>query len=65
VGTATVAAVIGGGGLGDLIFIGLKLNKNYIILTGALLTALIAIIVDTFLAIMERRVTPKGLKLGR
>jgi len=65
VGTATVAAVIGGGGLGDLIFIGLKLNKNYIILTGALLTALIAIIVDTFLAVMERRVTPKGLKLGR
>ncbi len=61
IGTATVAAVIGGGGLGDLIYTGLKLNRPDIIFIGATLAALMAIVADTFLALFERKVTPKGL----
>lgn len=65
IGTATVAAVIGGGGLGDLIFTGIKLNKDHVILIGALLTSLIAILIDTLFFYLERRVTPKGLQVDR
>ncbi len=65
IGTATVAAVIGGGGLGDLIFTGIKLNKDHVILIGAVLTSLIAILIDTLFYYLERRVTPKGLQVKR
>lgn len=61
IGTATVAAVIGGGGLGDLIFIGLKLHRSEIIFAGASIAALLAIVVDTLFALAERAITPKGL----
>jgi osmoprotectant transport system permease protein len=62
IGTAVVASVIGGGGLGDLIFIGLKLNKPEALFAGALCSALMAIIVDIILAKLEKTITPKGLK---
>ena len=62
IGTAVVASVIGGGGLGDLIFIGLKLNKPEALFAGAFSSALMAIIVDTILARVEKTITPKGLK---
>ncbi|MCG8572567.1 MAG: ABC transporter permease [Spirochaetes bacterium] len=63
IGTATVAAIIGGGGLGDLIFMGLKLRRNHVIIIAALLTSIIAIIIDTILYFLEQKVTPKGLKV--
>jgi len=62
IGTAVVASVIGGGGLGDLIFIGLQLNKPEALFAGAFSSALMAIIVDTILARLEKIITPKGLK---
>ena len=65
IGTATVAAVIGGGGLGDLIFTGIKLNRDHIIIIGAVLTSLIAIIIDTLFFYLEKRVTPRGLQVNR
>jgi len=65
IGTATVAAIIGGGGLGDLIFAGLKLRNNEAILTGALLSALLAIAVDLVLALVERTQTSPGLRPRR
>lgn len=65
IGTATVAAIIGGGGLGDLIFAGLKLRNNEAILTGALLSALLAIVVDLVLALVERTLTSPGLRPRR
>lgn len=61
IGTVTVAAVIGAGGLGDIIFMGLKLNRPEMILIGAGFAAIIAIIVDTVLMLVEQKVTPKGL----
>lgn len=65
IGTAVVASVIGGGGLGDLIFIGLRLNKPEALFAGAFSSALMAIIVDTILARLEKIITPKGLKLRK
>ncbi|HHY37944.1 MAG TPA: ABC transporter permease [Clostridia bacterium] len=65
VGWATVAAFIGGGGLGQLIFTGLVMNNNRLLLAGAIPSALLAILVDYFLGYVENRVTPKGLKVQR
>ncbi len=63
IGTATIASVIGGGGLGDLIFIGIKLQKSHITITGALLTAIIAVIADIIIQHAGNRVIPRGLTI--
>lgn len=65
VGWATVAAFIGGGGLGQLIFTGLVMNNNKLLLAGAIPSALLAILVDYLLGHVENKVTPKGLKVQR
>jgi osmoprotectant transport system permease protein len=65
IGTATIASVIGGGGLGDLIFEGLKLFKNDALFVGASLTALMAIMVDIILTIIEHKATSNGLKINK
>lgn len=57
VGTATLAAFIGAGGLGDPIAAGLALSDTRMILSGALPAALLAILVDTGLGICERMVS--------
>jgi osmoprotectant transport system permease protein len=61
VGTATLAAFIGAGGLGVPIVSGLQLNDTNIILSGALPAALLAILVDGGLGLVERWVRPRGL----
>ncbi len=58
VGTATLAAFIGAGGLGDPIVAGLALSDTRMILSGALPAALLALVVDGVLALAERKVTP-------
>ena len=55
VGTATLAAFIGAGGLGDPIAAGLALSDTRMILSGALPAALLALLVDFGLAAVERR----------
>lgn len=60
VGTATLAAFIGAGGLGDLIAAGLALSDTQMILSGALPAALLALLVDGMLGACERVVTPGG-----
>ena len=61
VGTATLAAFIGAGGLGDPIAAGLSLSDTRMILSGALPAALLALVVDALLGLAERRVRPRGL----
>jgi osmoprotectant transport system permease protein len=58
VGTATLAAFIGAGGLGEPIVAGLALSDTRMILSGAIPAALLAIAVDGGLALVERRVRP-------
>ena len=62
VGTATLAAFIGAGGLGDPIVAGLALSDTKMILSGAIPAALLALLVDGALAGCERLVSPGGLR---
>jgi len=61
VGTATVATFINAGGLGDMIVNGLKLQRYPVLLTGAVLVAAIAVLIDWLAGIVEDFVRPKGL----
>ena len=55
IGVATIAAAIGGGGLGDLIFRGVAMVNTTLILEGAIPAALLAIAADLILTAVERR----------
>jgi osmoprotectant transport system permease protein len=60
VGTATLAAFVGGGGLGEAIVSGLTLNDPRLILLGAIPAALLALLVDWLLAILGAAVSPRS-----
>ncbi len=62
VGTATLAAFIGAGGLGDPIVTGLATTDYALVLCGALPAAALAIALDWILGQVERWVTPSGLR---
>jgi osmoprotectant transport system permease protein len=62
VGTATLAAFIGAGGLGVPIVSGLQLADSTMILSGALPAAALALVVDLLLGVVERVVRPKGME---
>jgi len=62
VGTATLAAFIGGGGLGEPIVTGLGLADMRLVLSGAIPAAVLAIAVDALLALVERAVVPRHLR---
>jgi osmoprotectant transport system permease protein len=55
IGVATIAAAIGAGGLGTFIFRGVAMVSDAVILAGAIPAALLAILADIFLALIERR----------
>jgi osmoprotectant transport system permease protein len=59
VGLATIAAAIGAGGLGELIFRGLAMVNNAVILAGAIPAALMALGADFLLGWLERRFAPQ------
>jgi osmoprotectant transport system permease protein len=61
VGMAALAFLIGGGGLGVTISAGLKLQRDLVIITGAGLTAILALTIDWLAAVAERVLRPKGL----
>ena len=63
IGTATLAALIGAGGLGEPILSGLNLNDNRTILEGAIPAALLALIVQWFFDLLDRVLIPRGLRL--
>ncbi len=55
VGIATIAAAVGAGGLGELIFRGVASVDNHLVLAGAIPAALLAIAADTGLGCVESR----------
>ncbi|MGS0746489.1 ABC transporter permease [Syntrophomonas erecta subsp. sporosyntropha] len=55
VGTAALATYVGAGGYGDLIVTGIMVQRLPLLLTGCILSALLAIICDHILAILEKR----------
>jgi len=62
VGTATLAAFVGGGGLGDPIVAGLALADARMVLSGAIPAAVLALGVDGALALAQRGLTPAALR---
>jgi osmoprotectant transport system permease protein len=62
VATASLAALVGSGGLGRYVVDGFALQDNTLIIAGAILTALLAIVAELGLAVTQRAVTPKGLR---
>ena len=63
IGTATLAALIGAGGLGEPILSGLNLNDHVTILQGAIPAALLALLVQWFFDALDRVLIPKGLRI--
>jgi osmoprotectant transport system permease protein len=61
VGTATLATFINGGGLGVLINTGITLSLNSLLVSGAVLVALLALAVDWLGRVVEHVARPKGL----
>ena len=57
VGVATIAAAIGAGGLGEFIFRGVAMVDNRVILAGAIPAALLALLMDLLLGLVERKLT--------
>ncbi|MBD1224346.1 ABC transporter permease [Virgibacillus halodenitrificans] len=62
IGWATLAAFIGGGGLGDFIFDGLNLYQPVLIIAGTVPATILALLADRLLAIVEQKLTPTGMK---
>ena len=69
VATAALAALVNGGGLGEIISagfgIGMSNGGGGQIVAGGIVVALLALLVEAFLAIVQRLVTPRGLRPAR
>ncbi|KGE78218.1 ABC transporter permease [Halomonas sp. ND22Bw] len=65
VGTVPLAFLIGAGGLGELIFTGIDLYDPVMMLSGAIPTALLAIVVDAIVATTAFLVVPRGVNPSR
>lgn len=61
VGTATLATFINAGGMGDIINTGIKTARDPILITGSILTAVLALSIDYLAGIAEDVLKPKGL----
>jgi osmoprotectant transport system permease protein len=55
IGVAVIAAAVGAGGLGEYIFRGLRQNDNNLLLTGAGLSAIMALAADFLLGLLEKQ----------
>lgn len=62
VGTATLAFFVNGGGLGELIDTGYKLNRVPVLVTGAVLAVGLALLIDWVGALLEKVFGPRGLR---
>jgi osmoprotectant transport system permease protein len=64
VGTATLGALIGAGGLGQPILTGIRLDDLSLILEGAIPAAVLALVVQALFARLGTVLIPKGLRLN-
>lgn len=62
VATATLAAVVAWGGLGRYIVDGLAQQDNVKVFAGAVLVAVLSVLAELFLAVVQRLLTPAGLR---
>lgn len=63
IGTATLGALIGAGGLGQPILTGIRLNDTALILEGAIPAALLAFVAQWIFDLSEKLFVPRGLRL--
>jgi len=63
IGWATLAAFIGAGGLGETIMTGFAMVSTGHILAGGIPVTLLALLADFGLGVLERKVTPRGLRV--
>ncbi|MFA1542508.1 ABC transporter permease [Actinomadura monticuli] len=61
VGSATLAAFTNAGGLGELINTGIALNRTPILLTGSVLTAVLAMAADWLIGLVDHVLRPRGV----
>ena len=61
VGTVPLAFLLGGGGLGELIFTGIDLDEPYMMLAGAIPTGVLAVLVDMAIAALAFLIVPRGV----
>ena len=64
VGLMTLAAFIGAGGLGYLVYAGIRTVNNYQILSGAIPACLLALFIDYIFSILENKLIPKNMKIA-
>ena len=64
VATATLAALIGGGGLGRFIIDGRATNDIPMVVSGAVLVAILSILTEASFALVERAVRPRMISKG-
>ena len=61
IGMAALAFLVGGGGLGETINSGLKLNRGPAIFIGAVMVAILAMVFDFLSAVAQKYLKPKGI----
>lgn len=61
VGTATIATLTNAGGLGDVIYQGITLNRTSAIVVGSVLAGVLALLIDYLGGLLEQSLTPQGL----
>ena len=64
IATATIGAFLAGGGLGRYIIDGIALRDNGMLYAGVILVASLAIGTDLLLSRLQRRLTPRGVKVA-
>lgn len=57
-----LASMIGLGGLGDFVYQGVSSNNNTLIIAGAIPAAILAIVVGAAIDLLQKRVTPHGMR---
>jgi len=61
IGMAALAFLVGGGGIGETINSGLKLNRAPAIFIGAVMVAILAMVFDFLSALAQKYLKPKGI----